>query len=194
MNPTVIGACIKKMRKKNQLTQTQLAEQIGVSSKAISKWETAKGLPDVSLLKPLAGVLGISVEELMAGEAAMNQNRSCHMLRSRFYVCPLCNNIIHAAGEAHISCCGITLSPLEARKADEAHTPTVETVEDEQYITLGHPMTKEHYISFLAYVTADRVQLVKLYPEGDAQTRLQLRGKGVLYCYCSRHGLMEYKP
>ena len=88
MNPTVIGACIKKMRKKNQLTQTQLAEQIGVSSKAISKWETAKGLPDVSLLKPLAGVLGISVEELMAGEAAMNQNRSCHMLRSRFYAVP----------------------------------------------------------------------------------------------------------
>ena len=50
-------------------------------------------------------------------------------------------------------------------------------------------MTKEHYISFAAFVTTDRIQLVKFYPEGDAQTRMQLRGHGLLYWYCNRHGL-----
>ena len=54
-------------------------------------------------------------------------------------------------------------------------------------------MAKEHYISVLAHVTSDRFQLVKLYPEGNAETRLQLRGRGFLYLYCNRHGLMRKK-
>ena len=62
-------------------------------------------------------------------------------------------------------------------------------MEDEHYLTVSHPMTKEHYISFAAYVTTDRIQLVKFYPEGNAQTRMQLRGHGILCWYCNRHGL-----
>ncbi len=76
---------------------------------------------------------------------------------------------------------------------DEAHLVTVEPVEDEYFITIHHDMTKTHYISFVAYVTTDRLQLVKLYPEGNAQTRLNLRGMGKLYFYCNRHGLMYRK-
>ena len=48
-----------------------------------------------------------------------------------------------------------------------------------------------HFISFIAYATTDRLQLVKLYPEGNAETRLQLRGRGYLYVYCNKHGLMK---
>ena len=54
-------------------------------------------------------------------------------------------------------------------------------------------MTKEHFISFVAFVTCDRVQLVKFYPEGNAETRMQLRGRGQLYYYCNRHGLYKKK-
>ncbi len=54
-------------------------------------------------------------------------------------------------------------------------------------------MTKGHFISFLARVTTDRLQLVKLYTEGNAQTRMQLRGLGRLYLYCNKHGLMRCK-
>ena len=193
MNTYVTGATIKQLREKRNMTQNELAEKIGVSSKTVSKWETAKGLPDISLLQPLAQALGISVIELMNGEHIINKNVSGNMLRSKFYVCPICGNILHTTGETLISCCGITLPALEAEEPEENHSITIEPVEDEHFITVHHPMTKDHYISFLAHVTSDKLQMVKLYPEGEAQTRLQLRGRGYLYCYCNQHGLFRKK-
>ena len=193
MNTYVTGTTIRKLREGRELTQAELAERIGVSSKTVSKWETARGLPDISLLQPLAKALGISVVELMNGEQIVNRNVSANLLRSKFHVCPLCGNVIHALGNAVVSCCGITLPPLDAEEADGDHMVTIEDVEDEHFITVRHPMEKTHFISFLAFVTTDRVQMVKLYPEGGAQTRLQLRGMGQLYWYCNRHGLFRKK-
>lgn len=193
MNTYVTGTTIKQLRESRRLTQAELAEKIGVSSKTVSKWETAKGLPDISLLQPLAQALGISVIELMNGQQIINKNTGANMLRSKFYVCPICGNAIHALGNTLVSCCGITLPPLEAEDADDNHVLTIENVEDEHFITIHHPMTKQHYISFVAFVTSDRLQMVKLYPEGNAQIRLQLRGMGYLYYYCNRHGLFRRK-
>ena len=191
MNTYVTGTTIKNLREERHLTQAELAETIGVSSKTVSKWETARGLPDISLLQPLARALGISVIELMNGEQITNRNVSANLLRSKFHVCPICGNVIHATGNALVSCCGVTLPACEAEAPDERHGFKLEPVEDEQFLTIYHPMTKEHFISFIAFVTSDRIQLVKLYPEGNAETRLQLRGMGQLYYYCNRHGLMK---
>ena len=191
MNSYVTGATVKALREARKLTQADLAEKIGVSSKTVSKWETGKGLPDISLLQPLAQALGISVIELMNGEPIANRNVSANMLRCKFYVCPLCGNVIHSTGDTVVSCCGITLPPLEAESPDEDHGITVENVEDEHFLTISHPMTKQHFISFLAYVTSDKLQFVKFYPEGNAETRLQFRGRGFLYFYCNRHGLFQ---
>ena len=191
MNTYVTGSTIKQLREKRNLTQAELAERIGVSSKTISKWETAKGLPDISLLQPLAQALGISVIELMNGEHITNRNVSANLLRSKFHVCPICGNVIHAMGNALVSCCGVTLPAMDAEEGDEDHAMTIERVEDEHFLTIRHPMTKEHFISFVAFVTCDRVQLVKLYPEGNPETRMQLRGMGYLYWYCNRHGLFR---
>ena len=193
MNSYVTGSTIKQLREKKNLTQAELAERIGVSSKTVSKWETGKGLPDISLLQPLAQALSISVIELMNGEHITNQNISANMLRCKFYVCPLCGNVIHSMGNAVVSCCGITLPALEAEVVDEAHAVTIESVEDEHFITVHHPMTKAHFLSFAAFVTSDRIQLVRFYPEGNAETRMQLRGSGYLYYYCNRHGLYRKK-
>ena len=193
MNHYITGATIKALRERCCMTQAELAQQIGVSSKTISKWETAKGLPDISLLQPLAQALGISLIELMNGEHITNKNISANMLRCKFYVCPICGNILHSVGDAVVSCCGITLPALEAEDGDEDHGITMEKVEDEQFITVAHPMTKQHFISFLAYITSDRMQMVKFYPEGNAETRLNFRGSGFLYIYCNKHGLMKQK-
>ena len=76
MNTYVTGAAIKRMRENKGITQSQLADLIGVSDKAVSKWETAKGLPDISLIEPLANALGISVTELFSGEQIINKNIS----------------------------------------------------------------------------------------------------------------------
>ena len=193
MNTYVTGATIKQLRESRNMTQGSLAKKIGVSSKTISKWETAKGLPDISLLQPLAQALGISVIELMNGEHIINKNVSANILRSKLYVCPVCGNVIHSIGDSLVSCCGITLPALEAEEADQGHAITIENVENEHFITIHHPMTKAHYISFVAYVSSDRIQMVKPYPEGNAQTRLQLRGFGTLYWYCNQHGLFRKK-
>lgn len=191
MNKYITGATIKKLREAKGITQLQLAEKIGVGSKAVSKWETAKGLPDITLIEPLAKALGVSVMELMSGDMVTNQNTSANILRSKFYACPVCGNIIRTTGDAVISCCGISLPPLEAEELDEAHEITIERVEDEHYITVNHEMEKAHFISFMAYLTTDRVQFVKFYPEGNAETRFQLRGRGYIFIYCNKHGLMK---
>lgn len=187
------GNTIKRLRESKHMTQAELAEKIDVSPKTVSKWETVKGLPDISLLEPLSVALDVSVMELMSGNTVINKNISANVLRSKIYVCPICGNIIHTMGETVISCCGVTLPPLEAEEVDDAHKIIVENVEDEQFITVPHKMTKKHYISFFAYVTSDQFQLVKLYPEGNAECRFRIRGHGYLYLYCNHHGLMKQK-
>ena len=193
MDNYITGTTIKRLREAKGITQSRLAEQIGVSGKAVSKWETAKGLPDITLIEPLAKALGVSVAELMSGDTVINKNISSNILRSKFYVCPVCGNIIRTTGDAVVSCCGITLPPLEAEEVDEAHGITLQKVEDEHFVTISHEMTKTHFISFIAYLTSDRVQFVKFYPEGNAETRFQLRGRGYFYIYCNKHGLMKKK-
>ena len=191
MDQIQIGRFIAEMRKAQNLTQRQLADTLSISDKTVSKWETGKGLPDLTLIQPLAQALDVSVIELMNGEQIINRNRSCNVIRSRLYVCPICGNVIHCTGDAVVSCCGVTLPPLDAEDPDAEHTLLIQRVEDAHFLTISHPMTKTHYISFMAFASSDRFELVKLYPEGNAEARMQLHGHGILYFYCNRHGLMK---
>ena len=194
MNQYVTGAAIRELREKNRMTQAQLAEKLGVSDKTVSKWETAKGYPDITLLEPIAEVFKISVTELITGNTVHNANVSANMLRSKFYVCPVCGNAIHSLGEAAIHCHGILLTPLEAEPADERHKLFIERVEDEYYVRIDHSMTKEHYISFVAAASSDEMQMVKLYPEGNAEARFKIRGVRRILYYCNRDGLFSMDP
>lgn len=193
MDRYVTGSVIRRLREGKNMTQEGLAQKLHVSSKAVSKWETGQGLPDVSLLEPLAQALDISVIELFSGENIRNQNRAGNMLRERFYVCPVCGNVIQASGEAVISCCGITLPPLEAEDPDEEHLLRIEEVEDEYFVTMEHPMTKAHYLSFFAALSDQGTQLVKLYPEGSAEARFKRNRVKWILAYCNHHGLFRVK-
>lgn len=194
MNQYVTGAVIKELREKNKMTQRELAGKLGVSDKTVSKWETAKGYPDITLLEPIAETFGISVTELISGNAIHNANVSANMLRSKLYVCPVCGNVIHSMGEAAIHCHGIQLMPLEAEPTDERHIIFIERVEDEYYVRVDHSMTKEHYISFVAAVSSNDIQIVKLYPEGNAEVRFKIRGVRRIFFYCNRDGLFSIDP
>lgn len=194
MNQYVTGAVIKELRERSNVTQLQLAEKLRVSDKTISKWETGKGYPDITLLEPIADALSVSVAELISGNTVHNSNVSANMLRSKFYVCPVCGNIIHGMGEAVIHCHGVLLQPTEAEETDEDHKIFVERVEDEYYVQIEHEMTKNHYISFIAAVSSDRMQMVKLYPEGEAVARFKLNGVRKIYFYCNRSGLFSITP
>ncbi|MBO4717206.1 MAG: helix-turn-helix domain-containing protein, partial [Spirochaetales bacterium] len=158
MDNYVTGSLIKKLREGKRMTQEELADKVCVSAKAVSKWETGRGFPDIGLIESLAKALDISVIELLSGVDIRNKNRSSDMKKAKFYVCPVCGNVIQATGEAVVTCCGITLPPLEAETPDEEHAIKLEVVEDEYYVTLDHPMTKTHYISFLAAVSDQCIQ------------------------------------
>ncbi len=194
MNQYVTGTVIKELREKNKMTQLQLAKKLGVSDKSVSKWETGKGLPDITLLEPIAEAFRISVTELISGNTIHNTNVSANMLRSKFYVCPVCGNVIHSMGEAAIHCHGIQLMPLEAEQTDERHMIFIERVEDEYYVRIDHSMTKEHYISFVAAASFDDIQMVKLYPEGSAEARFKIRGVKRIFFYCNRDGMFSVDP
>ena len=194
MNQYVTGAVIKDLREKNRMTQLQLAEKLGVSDKTVSKWETGKGYPDITLLEPIAEVFRVSVTELISGNTIYNANVSANMMKSKLYVCPLCGNVIHSMGEAAVHCHGLLLTPLEAETPDERHMVFVERIEDEYYVRIDHSMTKEHYISFVVAVSSDEIQLVKLYPEGNAEARFKIRGVRRLFFYCNRDGLFSIDP
>lgn len=206
MDNYVTGAVIRALREKQNMTQEELAQKICVTGKAVSKWETGRGFPDIGLLENLGKALGVSVIELLSGESITNRNKACNMARGNFYVCPVCGNIIHTTGEAVISCCGITLpalepetleaenpeaDPLEAETIEtvEGHAIRIERIEDEYFVSLNHPMTKDHYISFLAALSDQGLQLVKLYPEGSAQARFKIAGVRRIYACCRLHGL-----
>ena len=191
MNNYITGKIIKELREKQNLTQIELANMINVSDKTVSKWETGRGLPDISLIEALSKALKVSVIELMNGEYIINKNKSCNMLKSKFCVCPICGNIIHTMGENLNSCCGINLPILEAEPENENHIINCKVVENEYYVFINHDMTKEHNISFIAYITADRCEIQKLYPEQNTEASFLNRGKGIIYIYCNKDGLIK---
>ena len=178
MDCCVTGAVIRTLRERLGMTQAELAEKICVSDKTVSKWETGRGFPDVSLLEPLGSALQVSVHELLCGQAVMNTNRSSNMMKSRFYVCPVCGNVLFARGDAVVSCCGIQLPVLEGEDPHPAHMLEVQKSEDEILVTAKHSMSKDHFLSFVAYMTTDRCEIRALYPEGSADTRFFYRGSG----------------
>lgn len=191
MNQYVTGAMIKGLREEKGITQQQLAAAIGVSDKAVSKWETGRGYPDITLVESIAQALQVSVIELFSGADVVNRNKVSNMLRMKLYVCPICGNVIQSSGEVVVSCCGITLPPLVAEDPDDDHPVRVERVEDEFFVSVSHPMRKDHYISFMTAVQGDGWDIRKLYPESSAEARFKIRGTRTIYYYCNRHGLFK---
>lgn len=189
MNCEKAGKLIYTLRTQKGMTQKQLADAMNISDKTVSKWERGLGFPDVSLLKEISEILNVNIEKLLDGRIIPNDKDGGNMKKIKFYVCPECGNILTATGNAEISCCGRKLNELTAKKSDEEHIAKVETIDGESYITFSHEMTKSHFISFVAYPTFDRLTLVKLYPEQNAEVRLPLIRKGNIYFYCSNHGL-----
>lgn len=187
----VTGSVIKSLREAKKMTQESLAEKIFVSAKTVSKWETGRGFPDITLLEPLAKSLDTSVVELLSGKCVQNKNKNANMNKSKIYVCPVCGNIISSIGETVVICCGLTLPPQDPESPDTEHEIKTEFVEDEFFVSLNHPMTKEHHISFFAAFYDDGIKITKLYPEQNPETRFKRAGAKTILAYCNRHGLFS---
>ena len=171
------------------MTQKSLADLMNISDKTVSKWERGMGLPDVSLLVELSQIFGVNVDILLTGNMNVSDEKGVNMKNAKYYVCPECRNLVFATGDAEISCCGRKLNAFEMKKAEPDEKLSVEIIENDWYITTSHPMTKEHYISFVAFATGEKIEMIKTYPEWDMNVRIQKRGHGKLVWYCTNHGL-----
>lgn len=189
MDQETIGTTIRALREARHLTQAELAQLLHVSAKTISKWETGRGCPDITLWEPAAQALNVSLTELMHRQVVHNRNVAANVARASYHVCPVCGNVIVSMGDAVIQCHGLRLMPLQAEAADEQHAVSISEVEDEYFVQITHAMTKRHHIAFIAAVTADGIQLTKLYPEGAAEARFPRRGLRTLLFYCNQDGL-----
>ncbi len=185
-----IGQVIKSLRIEHKLTQKQLADNLGISDKAVSKWERGLGAPELSLISDLSDLLEVNIANLLSGDVYYNDFVSGNMKNSKYYVCPNCQSITVCTGGAKVSCCGKILTAQTPVKATDEQRLEIENTEDDWYITSRHPMTKAHYISFVAFATGDRVEIIKQYPEWNLELRIQKRGHGILIWYCVEHGLL----
>ncbi len=189
-----VGKLILQLRAEKGLTQKQVADQLNISNKTVSKWERGLGCPDASLWKDLSDVLGADILKLLQGELKPNRPDIGKIDRIQFYVCPSCGNILTSTSAASIACCGRRLELLRPAAAVPGHALSVEEVEDEYYAAIEHEMRREHYLLFAACVSDDRVWLRRLYPEQSPAFRFpNLRGGASLYLYCTKHGLIKYE-
>ncbi len=186
-----VGKLILTLRQEKGMTQKALADAMNISDRTISKWERGVGCPDVSLLRGLSDILEVDVEKILSGDLRPNDIDRGNMKKIKFYVCPDCGNILFCTGDNEISCCGRRLTPLVPQDEDSYHRIHVDEIENDYYVTLEHEMSKQHYITFAAYVTSDRVLLMKLYPEQAAEIRFPVMHKGELYVCCNKHGLIK---
>ena len=189
MDNVKIGQLIYRLRKEKRLTQLQLAEQLGVSDKAVSKWERGMGCPEVSLLPDLSNIFHVDLEKLLSGEMNENETLGGNMKKMNFYICPTCGNMVTAMTDTTVSCCGKKLSAQQPIKAGEDEKLKVEIIDDNYFITSEHPMTREHHITFIALLTGDSIMLRKQYPEWDLQGRIPTFAHGKLLWYYTKHGL-----
>ena len=188
-----VGKLISDLRKEKNMTQKELADAMNLSDRTISKWERGMGCPDVSLLNSLSQILEVNIEKILDGDLDPNEKNGGNMNRVKFYICPTCGNVLFSSGEADISCCGRKLAALSVNAEPENHAMQIQEIEDDYYITIEHEMSKAHYISFVAFIGYDRVLLVKLYPEQNAELRIPKMPGKKLYVYCNTHGLWEKK-
>ncbi len=194
MDCVKIGQLIFALRKDKGYTQQQLADLLNISNKTISKWECGAGCPDVSIWPELSSILGVEIQRLLEGKLEHNKPDIGRMDRTRFYVCPHCSNILTSTGQANVSCCGRRLKPLEPLQATAAHQLKIEEIDIDSFVSIDHTMAKDDYIAFIAYVKFDRVMIVRLYPEQEAQARLPLLRRGdTLYFYSTKEGLFRQR-
>lgn len=147
-------------------------------------------LSSPTLAARISQIFGVDLARLLQGDLTPNELVGGNMKKLNYYVCPVCGGLSFCTGTPELSCCGRKLTPLQPRKASKEEQLLAEPVENDWFIRGDHPMRKDDYISFLAFATGDRLQVVKQYPEWDLQVRIPGRSHGTLLWYSQRLGLL----
>ncbi len=116
------------------------------------------------------------------------------MTAIKFFVCPVCGNVVCGMGNVQLDCHGHHLEPHEAKSPKGRFEYRVEMVEDEYFVAVNHEMTKQDHIAFMAAVSPERIQLVRLFPEGPAEARFAKSMVRDIYFFSVQDGLFKFSP
>ena len=141
MDREKIGALLRQLRLEKGMTQKEAAHALQISDKTISKWERGLGCPDISMLPSLSALFGVPIEKLLAGNLPTSFLEG-NMKKSKYFVCPHCGNLTLTTGDASITCCGRSLEPMSAKKAEESEKFHVEVIENDWFLTTDPPWKK----------------------------------------------------
>ncbi|MBQ0070386.1 MAG: helix-turn-helix domain-containing protein [Spirochaetales bacterium] len=190
MDQKTVGQNLKRLRLEAGLTQSQMAEKLGVTDRAVSKWERGLGCPDLSFWPQIADVFHVDVSRVIFGVVSENQTSSGNMKNTKFYLCPVCGSFTTSAEEIDVYCCARKLEALVPEKAKEEEKLQIEVEErTEVFVSSEHEMTKDHYISFVSYVTSDTILTKRAYPEWNLNMRLPYLGHGKILWFDTQAGL-----
>lgn len=189
MDARETGKLIRKLRMEKGMTQAELGEKLRVSDKAVSKWERGMGSPDVSVLPDICDLFDLPLENLLSGKVDENEMNNGNLKKMKFYACPVCGNLVFSTDAMDLSCCGRKLTELTPKKADESQKLPMELIDQEWDIHVEHEQSRDHYISYIAEISADSFFLKKLYPEWGIDVRLPYLRHGMLVYYDTKDGL-----
>ena len=192
MNLKNSALLIKKARKEKNLTQKELASLLFVEAKTISKWETGKGFPDLTYVPKLAEILALDLKSLINGEEENKKTDNGNLKRMKIYLCQNCGNLIWSTSSSDISCCRHKLKPVETGNFLEGKV-SVEIVDDEYSVSVDHPMEKENYVKYMIFNKDNIVEIVRLYPEGQASAVFPRFRRGFLYIGDNLGHLVKYR-
>ena len=150
------GKLLCDLRKSKGMTQKQVADILGVLPKTVSKWETGRGFPDVSMLSALADILGVSEKTILSGDLKQNLEEAGNMKRTKFYVCPDCGSFMQGVGNCSVICCGKQTEALKINNPDDEHIIKALEIED-NVISLTGELGKTYTGGTLIEVTTGNV-------------------------------------
>jgi len=184
MNAEKTGKLIYDIRTKKGLTQQQLADRINVSNKAICKWETGRGCPDITLLPELSKALEVDIQSILVGELPTRRYIGGDLKNLTFFRCADCGNLISITSPAEISCCGNKLKGINLRKEGKSLpdlNATVLETDNQFYLTFDHPMEKGNFIAAIFAIYYDRIITIPLYPEQEPAVTISQIGGCKMY-------------
>lgn len=177
MNCMDTGKLIKALRIDKKMTQLELAQKLSVSDKTVSKWERGLGMPDVSLISEIAEIFGTTAEKILSGKLDENKYNGANINRLEFMYCDHCGNVLTTTAKAEVSCCGRKPLTLKRIRSEEI-VKDIDIVEDEYFVILDSPMTKQKFVTFVAVRSFDKFLMFRLYPEQNPHIRVPISVRG----------------
>lgn len=180
-NAKNIGKCIKSLRERMNLTQTEFAQNFSITNKTVSAWENGTRSINTKTLQEILNYYKMSLSEFISGGKS----------KYEINVCSMCGNVIFTKKPTEVKCCGKTITPNDIICVENIEY-TAKQLDGFLYIKVHHEMLYNHYITTVSYITDKSCSSVIFSPDDIPLAKFTDNGNGTLHITCLRHGVKTY--